>query len=66
MFIESLVFGTFTVLCALSIWILFSRDRLPDRRRSRLNRMLIATSAVMWILSFAVRALSRCGSRGSF
>ena len=52
------MFGVFTVLCALSIWILLSRERGRAEPRTRLNKMLIATSAVMWLLSATVRTLS--------
>ncbi|KAH9912966.1 uncharacterized protein BXZ73DRAFT_82059 [Epithele typhae] len=49
LFIESVVFGVFTILCALSVWILFSRER--RQARTRLNRILILTSILMWLLS---------------
>ncbi|KAI0820502.1 hypothetical protein BC628DRAFT_1422839 [Trametes gibbosa] len=51
LFLESMVFGAFTVLYAIAIWILLYRERL--RGKSRLNRMLFGTTTVMWILSVA-------------
>ncbi|KAH9915583.1 uncharacterized protein BXZ73DRAFT_106132 [Epithele typhae] len=46
--VESLFFGGFTVLYLLAVWILFYRGTAT---RSRLNKVLFATSTVMWILS---------------
>ncbi|KAI8992748.1 hypothetical protein BD414DRAFT_482075 [Trametes punicea] len=55
LFMESMLFGAFTVLYAIAIWILLYREKL--RGRSRLNRMLFGTSTVMWILSVAHLAI---------
>lgn len=54
-FLESMIFGAFTVLYAIAIWILLYREK--KRSRSRLNKMLFTTSTVMWVLSVAVRTL---------
>lgn len=53
LFTESLVFGAFTVLYAIAIWILLYREK--KRSKSTLNKMLFATSTIMWVLSVAVR-----------
>ena len=53
LFTESLVFGAFTVLYAIAIWILLYREK--KRSKSTLNKLLFATSTVMWVLSVAVR-----------
>ncbi|RDX40975.1 hypothetical protein OH76DRAFT_1365346 [Lentinus brumalis] len=50
-FLESLIFGAFTVLYAIAIWILLYREKV--RSRSSLNKMLFATSTVMYVLSVA-------------
>ena len=55
LFTESLVFGAFTVLYAIAIWILLYREK--KRSKSTLNKMLFATSTTMWVLSVAVRAV---------
>ncbi|KAI8992744.1 hypothetical protein BD414DRAFT_482056 [Trametes punicea] len=51
LFLESMLFGAFTVLYAIAIWILLYREKI--RGRMRLNRMLFGTSTVMWVLSIA-------------
>ncbi|TBU44153.1 hypothetical protein BD309DRAFT_958987 [Dichomitus squalens] len=51
LFTESLVFGAFTVLYAIAIWILLYREK--RRSKSTLNKLLFATSTVMWVLSVA-------------
>ncbi|KAI9061938.1 hypothetical protein FKP32DRAFT_1575162 [Trametes sanguinea] len=51
LFLESMLFGAFTVLYAIAIWILLYREKV--RGRMRLNRMLFGTSTVMWVLSVA-------------
>ena len=53
LFLESLVFGAFTVLYAIAVWILLYRERA--RNRTFLNKMLFAVSTIMWLLSLAVR-----------
>ncbi|KAL7278438.1 hypothetical protein ACG7TL_007435 [Trametes sanguinea] len=55
LFMESMLFGAFTVLYAIAIWILLYREKI--RGRSRLNRMLFGTSTVMWVLSVAHLAI---------
>ncbi|KAM5545500.1 hypothetical protein V8D89_000837 [Ganoderma adspersum] len=55
LFTESLVFGAFTVLYAIAIWILLYREK--KRSKSTLNKMLFATSTIMWVLSVAHLAL---------
>ncbi|KAI0655778.1 hypothetical protein C8Q70DRAFT_415098 [Cubamyces menziesii] len=55
LFMESMLFGAFTVLYAIAAWILLYREKL--RGRSRTNRMLFATSTVMWVLSVAHLAI---------
>lgn len=47
------MFGAFTVLYAIAIWILLYREKV--RGRSTLNRALFGTTTVMWLLSVAVR-----------
>ena len=49
---ESLLFGSFTVLYAIAIWILLYRE--SKRGQSGLNKRLFATSTIMWILSVTV------------
>ncbi|KAM5545520.1 hypothetical protein V8D89_000558 [Ganoderma adspersum] len=49
LFTEALVFGAFTVLYAIAIWILLYREK--KRNQSSLNKRLFATSTIMWILS---------------
>ncbi|KAI1793718.1 hypothetical protein LXA43DRAFT_1073066 [Ganoderma leucocontextum] len=49
LFTESLLFGAFTVLYGIAIWILLYREK--KRSQSTLNKRLFATSTVMWILS---------------
>ncbi|RPD58602.1 hypothetical protein L226DRAFT_489856 [Lentinus tigrinus ALCF2SS1-7] len=51
LFLESLIFGAFSVLYAIAIWILLYREKV--RTRASLNKMLFATSTVMYILSVA-------------
>ena len=53
LFTESLVFGAFTVLYGIAIWILLYRERV--RKRSNLNRALFGISSMMWLLSLVVR-----------
>ena len=53
LYTESLVFGAFTVLYAIAIWILLYRERA--RSRSKLNRALFGISTMMWLLSLVVR-----------
>ncbi|KAL7278439.1 hypothetical protein ACG7TL_007436 [Trametes sanguinea] len=55
LFMESMLFGAFTVLYAIAIWILLYREKI--RGRSRLNRMLFGTSTAMWVLSVAHLAI---------
>ncbi|KAI0351179.1 hypothetical protein OH77DRAFT_1411426 [Trametes cingulata] len=55
LFLESMIFGAFTVLYAIAIWILLYREKL--RGKSTLNRMLFGTTTVMWILSVAHLAI---------
>lgn len=52
LFLESLVFGAFTVLYAIAVWILLYREKV--RSKSFLNKMLFATSTVMYVLSVVV------------
>lgn len=49
------MFGAFTVLYAIAIWILLYREKV--RGRSTLNRALFGTTTIMWLLSVAVRPL---------
>lgn len=49
---ESMLFGAFTVLYSIAVWILLYREKV--RGRSTTNRMLFVTSTVMWILAVAV------------
>ena len=49
---ESMLFGAFTVLFTIAIWILLYREKV--RGRSTTNRVLCATSTAMWLLSVAV------------
>ena len=53
LFLESMIYGAFTVLYSIAIWILLYREK--KRSKSRLNKMLFGTSTVMWVLSTAVR-----------
>ncbi|KAI0632632.1 hypothetical protein C8Q77DRAFT_1118742 [Trametes polyzona] len=55
LFLESMVFGAFTVLYAIAIWILLYREK--TRGKTTLNRMLFGTTTVMWILSVAHLAI---------
>ncbi|KAI0669111.1 hypothetical protein C8Q78DRAFT_1071091 [Trametes maxima] len=55
LFLESMLFGAFTVLYAIAIWILLYREKL--RGRSTLNRMLFGTTTIMWVLSVAHLAI---------
>ncbi|TFK90719.1 hypothetical protein K466DRAFT_484278 [Polyporus arcularius HHB13444] len=48
-FLESMIFGAFTVLYAIAIWILLYREK--KRSKSTLNKMLFGTSTLMWVLS---------------
>ena len=50
---ESMLFGAFTVLFTIAIWILLYREKV--RSRSFTNKMLFVTSTVMYVLSVAVR-----------
>ncbi|KAI0640930.1 hypothetical protein C8Q79DRAFT_423466 [Trametes meyenii] len=49
LFLESLIFGSFAVLYAISIWILLYRERRHGR--SKLNKWMFATATVMFVLS---------------
>ncbi|KAI0753775.1 hypothetical protein C8Q74DRAFT_336231 [Fomes fomentarius] len=49
LFLESLVFGAFSVLYAIAVWILLYREKV--RSKSFLNKMLFSTSTVMYVLS---------------
>ncbi|KAI0655762.1 hypothetical protein C8Q70DRAFT_413637 [Cubamyces menziesii] len=51
LFMESMLFGAFSVLYAIAIWILLYRQRISSR--VRLNRMLFLTSTSLWILCSA-------------
>ncbi|KAI0328846.1 hypothetical protein GY45DRAFT_1372082 [Cubamyces sp. BRFM 1775] len=55
LFMESMLFGAFTVLFTIAIWILLYREKV--RGRSRTNRVLCATSTAMWLLSVAHLAI---------
>lgn len=50
-----MIFGAFTVLYAIAIWILLYREK--KRSKSTLNKMLFGTSTLMWILSVTVRSV---------
>ncbi|KAM5534168.1 hypothetical protein V8D89_012188 [Ganoderma adspersum] len=51
LFLESILFGIFAVLYAISIWILVYRQR--HSYFSKLNKMLLGTGTVMFILAVA-------------
>ncbi|OBZ74463.1 hypothetical protein A0H81_05112 [Grifola frondosa] len=51
LFLESLVFGAFCVLYGISTWILLYRSN--NRNRTTLNKMLFATSTLMFALCVA-------------
>ncbi|KAJ8502155.1 hypothetical protein ONZ51_g156 [Trametes cubensis] len=51
LFMESTLFGIFTVLYAIAVWILLYREK--TRGHSRLNMVLCLTSTMMWLLSIA-------------
>ena len=51
---ESLVFGAFTVLYGIAIWILLYRD--AKRNKTFRNKMLFTISTLMWLLSVSVSA----------
>ncbi|OBZ74481.1 hypothetical protein A0H81_05134 [Grifola frondosa] len=51
LFLESLVFGAFCVLYGISTWILMYRT--DSRNRTTLNKMLFATSTLMFALCIA-------------
>ncbi|KAJ8502153.1 hypothetical protein ONZ51_g158 [Trametes cubensis] len=51
LFVESILFGAFTVLFAIAIWILRHRGKVHGRLTT--NRVLCATSTAMWLLSVA-------------
>ncbi|KAI0742276.1 hypothetical protein C8Q80DRAFT_1107918 [Daedaleopsis nitida] len=51
LFLESLIFGAFSVLYAIAIWILLYREKA--RSKSFLNKMLFSTSTGMYLLSVA-------------
>ncbi|KAI0324272.1 hypothetical protein GY45DRAFT_432739 [Cubamyces sp. BRFM 1775] len=51
LFMESMLFGAFSVLYAIAIWILLYRKRISSR--VKLNRMLFLTSTTLWILCSA-------------
>ena len=53
LFLESMLFGAFTVLYSIAIWILLYREK--KRSKSRLNKMLFGTSTAMWVLAVSVR-----------
>ncbi|KAI0655757.1 hypothetical protein C8Q70DRAFT_413470 [Cubamyces menziesii] len=55
LFAESILFGAFTVLFAIAIWILRNRGKAHGRLTT--NRVLCATSTAMWLLSVAHLAL---------
>ena len=52
LFTEALVFGAFTVLYAIAIWILLYREK--KRNQSSLNKRLFVTSTIMWLLAVTV------------
>ncbi|KAH9900672.1 hypothetical protein C8Q73DRAFT_636519 [Cubamyces lactineus] len=51
LFMESMLFGAFSVLYVIAIWILLYRKRISSR--VRLNRMLFLTSTTLWFLCSA-------------
>ena len=55
LFLESMLFGAFSILYGIAIWILLYREK--RRSKSRLNKMLFGTSTAMWVLSVAVRCV---------
>lgn len=61
LWVESLAFGSFTVLYAIAIWILLYKER--KRGSSTPNKRLFATATVMWLLSIAV-CMSRARMAG--
>ena len=52
LFLESILFGIFAVLYGISIWILVYRQR--HSYFSKLNKMLLGTGTVMFILAVVV------------
>ncbi|KAI1793605.1 hypothetical protein LXA43DRAFT_196949 [Ganoderma leucocontextum] len=55
LWIESLVFGAFTILYAIAIWILLYKEK--KRGNATPNKRLFATSTFMWLLSIAHLAI---------
>ena len=53
-FVESLLFGAFLVLYAISIWILLTRDQRAGYQRSTVNKGMLGTATVMFVLAVAV------------
>ncbi|PIL26321.1 hypothetical protein GSI_12077 [Ganoderma sinense ZZ0214-1] len=49
LFLESILFGIFTVLYAISIWILIYRQQ--HSHRSKLNKRLLGTGTAMFVLA---------------
>ncbi|KAI0324275.1 hypothetical protein GY45DRAFT_432170 [Cubamyces sp. BRFM 1775] len=48
---ESFLFGMFSMLYAIAIWILLYRERI--RGRSKINKVLCLTSSTLWLLCLA-------------
>ena len=61
-FVESLLFGAFLVLYAISIWILLTRDQRAGYQRSTVNKGMLGTATVMFVLAVAVSLPSFCAS----
>ena len=58
LFLESILFGIFAVLYGISIWILVYRQR--HSYFSKLNKMLLGTGTVMFILAVVVCSSTPC------
>ena len=58
LFLESILFGIFAVLYGISIWILVYRQR--HSYFSKLNKMLLGTGTVMFILAVVVSCTIAC------
>ncbi|KAM5537255.1 hypothetical protein V8D89_008985 [Ganoderma adspersum] len=50
LFLESVLFGIFAVLYAISIWILIYRQQYSTHR-SKINKRLLGTSTIMFVLA---------------
>ncbi|KAM5534169.1 hypothetical protein V8D89_012189 [Ganoderma adspersum] len=53
LFVESLLFGAFLVLYSISIWILLTRDQRSGYQRSTVNKGMLGTATVMFVLAVA-------------